>query len=54
MGCCSNDNESKIHCEVENCVFHDKFDKCTATQIDVGPQSACAVKETNCGTFREK
>lgn len=47
-----NHNDRKICCKVENCVYHEKNDCCTAAHIDVGPQHACSSQDTVCATFK--
>ena len=46
--------ESKICCEVTNCVYHCDDNKCCATVVKVGPKEACNCHQTECGTFEEK
>lgn len=43
-----------IHCDVENCEYHEGECHCTAGMIDVGPQSATSSAETVCSTFKPK
>ena len=43
-----------IHCNVENCYFHDEQTNCTAHEISVGPNSAHCSEETVCSTFKPK
>ena len=45
-------NEIKgISCEVKNCIYHDKSDRCNAGHIVVGNESATKTTETKCETF---
>ena len=49
------ENEKKnksIVCDVRNCVYHDKDNHCTASQIAVGPSYAQSSSETVCATFK--
>nr|WP_317411917.1 DUF1540 domain-containing protein [uncultured Solibaculum sp.] len=43
-----------IHCEVKNCVYHQKDDKCEAGKITVGPTFAVSSADTICSTFKAK
>ena len=43
-----------IHCDVENCHYHDGACNCTAGQISVGPNCAHCSDETVCSTFKPK
>lgn len=43
-----------IVCSVENCVYHDCQNYCTAKEIAVGPAKAATSAETLCVTFRPK
>lgn len=44
--------EMRIHCKVENCVYHKAGEMCTAPHINVGPQHACSSQDTVCSTFK--
>ena len=41
-----------IVCDVRNCIYHDKGNACTASQIAVGPSYAQSSAETVCATFK--
>ena len=41
-----------IVCDVRKCVYHDKDNYCTASQIAVGPSYAESSSETVCATFK--
>ncbi len=41
-----------VKCDVVNCIYNDKHEKCTANQIRVGPQYASTSDETICDTFK--
>jgi len=43
-----------IVCDVTNCVYHDKENRCMAEQILVGPTYASSSSETACVTFKQK
>ena len=43
-----------IKCNVQNCYYHDMDTCCTASEISVGPRSACSSGETLCATFKPK
>ena len=43
-----------IHCDVQNCYYHDADTYCTAEQIAVGPNCAGCSGETLCVTFKPK
>ena len=43
-----------IHCNVENCYYHEAGTKCTAQEISVGPDCAHCSDETVCSTFKPK
>lgn len=43
-----------IVCDVSNCVYHNKENRCTAEQILVGPTYASTSAETACVTFKQK
>ena len=43
-----------IHCDVQNCYYHDAQTYCTAEQIAVGPNNAGCSGETLCVTFKPK
>lgn len=51
---CSPKHIKGIVCNVENCVYHDCHNCCTATEIAVGPKQAETSSETLCVTFRPK
>ena len=51
---CSKKCIQGIVCDVTNCVYHDKENKCTAEQILVGPTYANASSDTACVTFKQK
>jgi len=42
-----------ICCSVSNCI-HNCDKKCSATEVHVGPKSACCTAETGCETFQSK
>lgn len=48
------DHISGIHCDVENCAYHDPKAKCSADQIKVGPTFASSSTDTVCSTFKQK
>ena len=41
-----------VSCDVTNCVYHDKQQRCLAGEILVGPQYACTSSDTVCATFK--
>lgn len=43
-----------VKCEVINCSYNVKGQKCDAGEIEVGPGPADCCSETNCATFRIK
>ena len=43
-----------IHCDVENCVYHDGKCECYAGEICVGPKEADSSSETVCATFKPR
>lgn len=43
-----------IKCDVNNCVYHDGSNYCTADQIAVGPSYAKSCTETVCATFKQR
>ncbi len=47
-----NNQDRKICCKVENCVYHEAGEVCTAPHINVGPQHACSSQDTVCSTFK--
>ncbi|HEX3026715.1 MAG TPA: DUF1540 domain-containing protein [Clostridia bacterium] len=49
-----NEHVRGIHCEVTNCVYHDRKGKCAADEIKVGPTYASNSTETVCSTFEPK
>lgn len=57
-GCPVNRGSSKaiegIHCDVTNCVYHEKEHQCTASCIQVGPSFASTSDDTACATFMQK
>lgn len=42
-----------IKCDVQNCVYNDKAQHCTAESIMVTPDHASSSQETACDTFRQ-
>jgi len=44
--------DSRIVCDVTNCVYNNERKLCTAKQIKVGPQYASSSADTICVTFR--
>ena len=46
--------KTKICCEVKSCIHHGENDECLASEIKVGPKSACKCHETECATFEER
>ena len=53
---CGKDNPTLAHvkCDVKNCIYNNHQCCCTASAIQVGPQSACDCQETNCQTFKAR
>lgn len=49
--CNSNNVIHGINCTVSDCV-HNCDKKCTAGEINVGPQNASTTSETDCQTFK--
>ncbi|MBR2951657.1 MAG: DUF1540 domain-containing protein [Clostridia bacterium] len=47
-----NKKNKGIVCDVRKCVYHDKDNYCTASQIAVGPSYAESSSETVCATFK--
>lgn len=43
-----------IKCDVQNCVYNDTNQYCTAKKIEVGPHHAENARETLCNTFAQK
>ncbi len=48
----SSDYLRGVKCDVTNCIYNDKSEKCTANQIKVGPQYATSSDDTVCDTFK--
>jgi hypothetical protein len=46
-----NDKLNGVGCDVSNCKYHTKDDKCTAPGIQVESENAMRKAETFCGTF---
>ena len=47
-----NNKDSRIICDVTNCVYNNEKKLCTAQQIKVGPQYASSSADTICVTFK--
>ena len=43
-----------IVCDVCNCTYHDKENRCHAESIAVGPSYATSSADTVCATFEQK
>jgi len=43
-----------VHCDVKNCVYHDKNGTCEAKKVTVGPTFAVSASDTICATFKAK
>ena len=43
-----------VKCEVQNCKYHSKDNRCYADCIQVGPNSADCCSDTVCETFEAK
>ena len=50
----TDESNSGVDCYVDNCVYHDGTNRCTAKQIHVGPFYANSSADTSCATFRVK
>lgn len=53
----SNEKDTRfcVKCDVSNCVYHAKDNKCDAGNIEVGPSHSCSDdNETKCKTFIAK
>ncbi len=44
--------DRKIHCEVDNCVYHDGDCTCTADSIDVNCTAPSDTCDAKCSTFK--
>lgn len=40
-----------ISCDVQNCVYHDGDNYCTADRVNIGNPTAANISETRCSTF---
>ena len=47
------ESDSRILCDVTNCVYNDDNKRCTADRIKVGPQYASSSADTICVTFKQ-
>ncbi len=43
-----------VVCDACHCVHHGENNSCHASEISVGPHSACSTSETVCATFKPK
>jgi len=50
----NNNQITHIHCDVKNCVYHDRNGVCTAKNVSVGPTFAVSSADTICSTFKSR
>ncbi|MBQ2709445.1 MAG: DUF1540 domain-containing protein [Clostridia bacterium] len=43
-----------ISCDVQNCVYHDGDNYCTAKHVSIGNLTAASAAQTRCATFEAK
>ena len=55
--CCGHEGNKQIkgvHCDVQNCAYHNGQNECYAGTICVGPNEASCSANTVCATFKPK